>query len=177
MTTDTVRAVNVGTAADNGSGARLRDAVEILNSNDALLWQTLTTLLADADPNMNTLRKIADVIAGFYRIVNAVPSAATIQQQIADAAAAVVALVPTAASVQTQISNAIASAVATQLTAIMNGPVATVNGKTGVVTLSPADIGAASAADLATNAAATAARPTLALAVALSAFGGNPIGY
>ena len=149
MTTETVLAVNVGTAADNGSGARLRDAVQTLNANDALLWRTLTTLLADADPNLNSLRKIADVIAGFYVVVNAVPSGTAIRQQISAAVADAVALVPSAQSISNQITTALAAAVATQLAAIAAGPVVSVNGKTGLVSLVAADVGAASAADLA----------------------------
>lgn len=151
---DALQPVNTGALPNDGTGDKFRDAFEKLNTNDALLGRQIAAILGNADPDLDSLEKIARVIREFYVAVNAVPPLVTIQQAIANAVASVVGTVPTPAAINDTIAQAIAAAVATQLAFIANGPVTSVNGRGGAVTV--AEITAGQAAAISANTAAIA---------------------
>jgi len=143
-----------GASENDGTGDPFRDFAEKTESNFSELYRRIEVLLDGADTDIDTMAKVAQVIHTFYDKVNAVPSAAAIYKSIADAAAAVTALVPTPQQIQDNIAAAIASAVATQLAIIAAGPVVSVNGRKGEVTV--AEITPAQAAAISANTAAIA---------------------
>jgi len=147
-----------GASENDGTGDPFRDFAEKTESNFSELYRRIERLLEGADADIDTMAKVAAVIHTFYDRVNAVPSAAAIYMAIADAAAAVTALVPTPEQIQTNIANAIAAAVATQLAIIAAGPVVSVNGRKGEVTVS--EMTPAQAQAIADNTAAIAAHTT-----------------
>lgn len=105
MTIETVQAVHIGAAADDGSGDALRDAFAILNSNDALLLQLVQGILDGVDPDRNSLKKVGDLM-----VASVSAAAAAAAQAAADAATATSASASIAAA--TRIADGILQAVA-----------------------------------------------------------------
>jgi len=155
---DVLQTVNTGALPNDGTGDKFRDAFEKLNTNDALLGRQIAAILGNADPDLDSLEKIARVIREFYVAVNAVPPLVTIQQTVTNAIASVVNTVPTPAVINDTITQAIAQAVATQLAFIANGPVTSVNGRGGAVTVR--EITTDQSAAIAANTTAVAALTT-----------------
>ena len=105
-----INPVNVGAGPDDGTGDKLRDAVEKLNSNDASLEEVLAFILADADPELTTFAQIAQIIYDFNAVVQALPLPADIQAQVTAAINAALAQLPTPESYTAQITAAIQAA-------------------------------------------------------------------
>ena len=104
--------VGIGAVADDGTGDKLRIAFERLNSSIASLAEVMRALTLNADPELDTFRKVADIIYRWNTIINGLPTPQQVIDLIEAEAAPVIAALPTPASYAQQITDAIAAAVA-----------------------------------------------------------------
>ena len=96
--------VNIGAVADDGTGDKLRVAVGKLNSSIASLAEVMTALTLNADPELDTFRKVADIIYVWNTIINGLPTPQQVIDLIEAEAAPAVAAIPTPAQVAAQVS-------------------------------------------------------------------------
>lgn len=96
--------VNTGAVADDGTGDKLRSAFERLNSSIASLAEVMKALTLDADPELDTFRKVADIIYRWNTIVNGLPTPAQVVALVNASAGPVIDAIPTPAEVAAQVS-------------------------------------------------------------------------
>ena len=104
--------VGIGAVADDGTGTKLRSAFENLNSSIASLAEVMKALTLDADPELDTFRKVADIIYRWNTIINGLPTPQQVIDLIEAEAAPAVAAIPTPAQVAAQVSAVVDPAVA-----------------------------------------------------------------
>lgn len=104
--------VGIGAVADDGTGTKLRSAFENLNSSIASLAEVMKALTLDADPELDTFRKVAEIIYRYNTIINGLPTPAQVVNLIKAEAAPAVAAIPTPDQVAAQVSAKVDPAVA-----------------------------------------------------------------
>lgn len=96
--------VGIGAVADDGTGTKLRSAFENLNSSIASLAEVMKALTLDADPELDTFRKVADIIYRWNTIINGLPTPQEVIDLVNASAGPVIDAIPTPAEVTAQVA-------------------------------------------------------------------------